>query len=147
MKDKGFVVSLKDDLALVEVQCFIESCKACAMAGLCLGQKQKQGVLAVKNTLHASAGDEVEIEIPDAKYNKLLILLFSFLLAASLLGLGAGHLFSRLLSLPSSESSFAGLLLALILAGVFIYRYFRKKGNILLYPVITSIIKKRASSI
>jgi positive regulator of sigma E activity len=144
MRDKGFVIGLKDDLALVEVECFIEACKACAMAGLCLGQKQKQGILAVKNTLHASAGDEVEIEIPDAKYNKFLILLFSSLLAASLLGMGAGYLFSRLLSLPSSGLSFAGLLLALLLAGVFLYHYFRKKGNLRLYPVITSIIKKRA---
>jgi hypothetical protein len=58
--------------------------------------------------------------------------------------MGAGYLFSRLLSLPSSGLSFAGLLLALLLAGVFLYHYFRKKGNLRLYPVITSIIKKRA---
>jgi positive regulator of sigma E activity len=147
MRDKGFVVGLKEDLALVEVECFIESCNGCALGSLCLGQKQKQGVLAVKNTLHAAAGDEVEIEIPDAKYNKFLILLFSSLLAASLLGMGAGYLFSRLLSLPSSGLGFAGLLLALIVAGVFLYRYFKKKGNVRLYPVITNIIKKRAGCI
>jgi positive regulator of sigma E activity len=144
MRDKGFVVSLKDDLALVEVECFIESCKACALAGLCMGQQQKQGILAVKNSLHASAGDEVEIEIPDAKYNKLLILLFSSLLAASLLGMAAGSLLSRLLSLPPSGLSFAGLLIALLLAAIFLYGYFRKEANLRLYPVITSIIKKRA---
>jgi positive regulator of sigma E activity len=147
MKDKGFVVDLKDDLALVEVECFIESCKGCAMGSLCLGQKQKQGILAVKNTLHAAAGDEVEIEIPDAKYDKFLILLFSSLLAASFLGMAAGYLFSRLLSLPSSGLGFAGLLLALLVTGVFLYRYFRKKGNVRLYPVITNIIKKRAGRI
>jgi positive regulator of sigma E activity len=143
MRDKGFVVGLEDDLALVEVECFIESCKGCAMGSLCLGQKQKQGILAAKNALHASTGDEVEIEIPDTKYNKFIILLFSSLLAASFLGLAAGYVFSRLLSLPSSVLGFAGLLLALIIAGVLFYRYFRKKGNIPLYPVITNIIKKR----
>jgi positive regulator of sigma E activity len=147
MRDKGFVIGLNDDLALVEVACFIESCKGCSMGSLCLGQKQKQGILAVKNTLHAAAGDEVEIEIPDTKYNKFLTLLFSSLLAASLLGMAAGYLLSRLFALSPSALGFAGLLLALIVSGVFIYRYFRKKGNPRLYPVITNIIKKKADRI
>ncbi len=142
MRDKGIVVDLKGNFALVKVECFIESCKGCSLASLCLGKKQEQGILSVQNSLDASRGDEVEIEIPDTKYNKFLILIFSSLLAASLLGMGAGYLLSRLLSLPSSVASFVGLLAGLALASLIIYRYLRKKGNARLYPVITNIIKK-----
>jgi positive regulator of sigma E activity len=93
--------------------------------------------------LHACPGDEVEIEIPDTKYSKALILLFGSLLVASLLGIGLGSLLSPLLPFTSSVSSLLGLLFALIIAGIVLFRYFRAKNKPSLYPVIINIMKKR----
>jgi len=144
MKDKGLVRSTKNDLAQVEVECFIESCKSCSARTLCSRQAQSKGLLTVQNSLGARPGDEVEVEIPDTKYNKLLIFIFSFLLIASLAGMAAGYLLSPVLHLSSSASSLIGLLFALILAGGALFLYFRKKYKDKLYPVITEIFKKAA---
>jgi len=142
MRDKGIVINTKEDLAQVEVICFIEACHKCSARSLCIGKDQSKGVLSVKNPLKACSGDEVEIEIPDSKYNKALILLFGSFLVASLFGLGAGFLLSPLLPFSSSVSGLLGLFLALIVSGIFLSRYFRKTNKALLYPVITDIIKK-----
>jgi positive regulator of sigma E activity len=145
MKDKGLVVSTKDDLAQVEVQCLIESCGSCSAKSLCTGQDKAKGLLAVKNPLKACAGDRVAIEIPETKYNQVLILLFGSLLIAALLGMGAGYLLSSFLPLSSSAASLLGLLLAVIGAGGILYRHFRRKFKDQLYPVIINILKKGAS--
>lgn len=142
MKDKGFVLSTKGDLAQVEVMCLIDSCQKCSVRSFCKGENQSKGLLTVKNLLNACSGDEVEIEIPDTKYSAALILIFGSLLISSLLGMGAGYLLSPLLPLSSQETSLFGLLFALIIAGIIIYRHFRKKNKGQLYPVITDIIKK-----
>jgi len=142
MIDTGIVVGIKDNLAQVQVECLLEACEGCGARTLCLGKNQERGIISAQNSLGASPGDEVEVDIPEAKYNKFLILLFSSLLAASLLGLGAGYVLSLLLSLPSSAASLGGLLLALFVAGFLLYRYL--KNRVALYPVITSIIKKGA---
>jgi positive regulator of sigma E activity len=144
MKDKGLVVSTKDDLAQVEVQCLIESCGSCSAKSLCTGQDKAKGLLAVKNPLKACAGDRVAIEIPETKYNQVLILLFGSLLIAALLGMGAGYLLSSFLPLSSSAASLLGLLLAVIGAGGILYRHFRRKFKDQLYPVIINILKKGA---
>jgi len=142
MRDKGLVINTKEDLAQVEVFCFIESCHKCSARSLCIGQDQSKGILSVKNPLKATPGDEVNIEIPDSKYNKALILLFSSLLLASLLGMGAGYFLSPLLLLSSSAGSLLGLLFALTAAVIILFRYFQKNNKNFLYPVIISIIKK-----
>lgn len=142
MRDKGLVVSTKEDIAQVEVECFIESCQKCSARSLCVGQNQSKGLLTAKNPLKACPGDEVEIEIPYTKYSKALILLFGSLLVASLFGMGIGSLLSPFLPLSSSTTSLLGLLAALIIAGFILYHYFRKKNKDPLYPVIIDIIKK-----
>ncbi|NIO49048.1 MAG: hypothetical protein GTN73_06390 [Candidatus Aminicenantes bacterium] len=142
MKDKGLVVSTKEDMAQVEVQCFTEHCQNCSARSLCVGKNQSKGLIMVRNPLRASAGDEVEIEIPDTKYSRSLILLFGTLLLASLVGLGLGSLLAPLLPLSSSAASLLGLLCALIIAGIFLSRYFRAKNKVSLYPVIKVITKK-----
>ncbi len=147
MRDKGIVVKTEEDIAQVEVECFIESCQKCSAKSLCIGQNQSRGLLKVRNPLRASAGDEVEIEIPDTKYSRALIFLFGSLLVASLLGLGLGSLLSPLLPFSSSVSSLLGLLLALVIAGFFLFRYFRAKNKASLYPVIIDIAKKGNSQI
>ncbi len=144
MKDKGLVVSTKDDLAQVEVQCLIESCGSCSAKSLCTGQDKANGLLAVKNPLKACTGDNVEIEIPETKYNQVLILLFGSLLIAALLGMGAGYLLSSFLPLSSSAASLLGLLLAVIGAGGILFRHFRRKFKSQLYPVIINFLKKGA---
>ncbi|NIM58286.1 MAG: hypothetical protein GTO16_05000 [Candidatus Aminicenantes bacterium] len=142
MRDKGLVVDTKEDLAQVEVQCFTDACHKCSAQSLCIGQNQSKGLIMVRNPLRASPGDEVEVEIPDTKYSRYLILLFGSLLVASLAGLGLGSLLSPLLPLSSSATSLIGLISALIIAGVFLSRYFRAKNKATLYPVIIEIIKK-----
>jgi positive regulator of sigma E activity len=145
MKDKGWVVSTKNDLAQIEVACLTDSCQKCSAHNICAGNNQSKGLLTVKNPLNATSGDEVEIEIPDTKYNMALILLFGSLLVASLLGMGVGYVLSPLLPLSSQETSFFGLLLFLILAGIILWRHFHKKNNAPLYPVIIDIIKNEGS--
>lgn len=145
MKDKGLVVSIKGDFAQVEVTCLIDSCQSCAARIFCKGENQSKGLLTVTNSLEASAGDEVEIEIPETKYSSSLILIFGSLLISSLLGMGAGYLLSPLLPLSPQATSFLGLFFALIIAGIILYRHFRKKNEGRLYPVITNIVKKGAN--
>ena len=142
MRDKGLVVSTKDDFAQLEVQCFIESCHNCSAKSLCVGQDKKKGILVARNPLEAQAGDEVEVDIPETKYNQALILLFGVLLAAAILGMGAGYFLSLFLPFSSSLASFSGLLLALLIAGGWLFRYFHKDHGLHLYPEITSILKR-----
>ncbi len=142
MRDKGIVVTTEEDMAQVEVQCFIESCQNCSARSLCIGQNQSKGLLTARNPLRAYPGDEVEIEIPDTKYSRALILLFGSLLVASLLGIGLGSLLSPLLPFTSSVSGLLGLLFALIIAGIVLFRYFRANNKASLYPVIINIMKK-----
>jgi positive regulator of sigma E activity len=142
MKDNGVVLSTKEGMAQVEVKCFRETCQKCPVRSLCIGQNQSKGILTVRNPLNAFPGDEVSIEIHEEIYNKKMILVFGSLLFASLLGMGAGHICSLLLSYSSSVLSPIGLLLGLILAGIGLFHYFRKRNKNYLYPVIRDIIKK-----
>lgn len=141
MKDNGVVVSINKDLAHVEVNC-LEACRDCSARSLCVGQKQAKGLLAVKNPLNACPGDEVQIEVPDTNYSKALIQLFGTLLIVALIGMAAGYLLSFLLPLSYSLTSPIGLFLGLFLGAAGLYRYFRKKNEEQLYPVIKEIIKK-----
>ena len=142
MKDKGLVINTKEDMAQVEVQCFTDVCQKCSAQSLCIGQNKSKGLLMVRNPLRASPGDEVEVEVPDTKYSRYLILLFGSLLVASLVGTGLGSLLSPVLPLSSAAASLIGIVAALIVAGVFLSRYFRTKNKAALYPVIIDIIKK-----
>lgn len=141
MKDNGLVVSINKNLAHIEVKC-LEVCRDCSARSLCVGQKQAKGLLAVKNPLNACPGDEVQIEVPDTNYSKALIQLFGTLLIVTLVGMTAGYLLSFLLPLSYSLTSPIGLFLGLFLGAAGLYRYFRKKNEEQLYPVIKEIIKK-----
>jgi len=142
MKDKALVVSTQDDFARVEVQCFIESCHDCSARSLCVGQHKNKGMIVARNPLKAQAGDEVEVDIPETKYNQALILLFGVLLASAILGMGAGYLLSLFISLSPSVASFSGLLLALLIAVGWLFRHFHKDRRLRLYPKITGILKR-----
>ena len=142
MKDKGLVVSTKNNFAQVEVQCLIESCASCSAKSLCTGRDRSKGLLEVQNPLNACTGDEVEIEIPETKYNQALILLFGTLLIAALLGMGSGYFLSPIVPMSSSAASLLGLILAVLGTGLFLFRYFRKKNKIHMYPVIINILNK-----
>lgn len=142
MKDKGYVVSVTDGLARVEVQCLIEACSRCSARSICVGQDKSKGFLEVQNPLRADVGDEVEIEIPETKYNQALILLFGSLLIAVLLGTGAGHFLSLLLPVSSSAASLIGLSLSVAVTVGILFRHFRRKLTHQLYPVVTAILNK-----
>ena len=144
MTDKGRVVSTEKDFAQVEVACF-DGCHNCSAQSLCIGNKQNQGRLSVKNPIHALPGDTVKIQISEDRYNQALILLFGGLLAALFIGLGGGYLVASIFSLPSPLASFFGLALGLMVGGLSLHRIFRQKNKQQLYPVIVDIIKKGES--
>ncbi|MFC2169055.1 SoxR reducing system RseC family protein [Acidobacteriota bacterium] len=143
MKDNGSVISIKKDLAQVEIHCF-NACESCSVHSLCIGNKASTRLLSVKNSLSACPGDEVEIEIPDSTYNSALIKIFGFLLFAMLFGMGVGYLCSPILPLAPSASSLSGLIGGLIFISLWLFRQFRGKENSRLYPVIIDITKKGA---
>ncbi len=141
MQDKGLVISAQNKLAKVEVQCF-EACQKCSAQNLCIGKSQSKGLLSAKNPIHALPGNTVSLEIPDTQYNKSLILIFSTFLLAALLGMAVGYFSSVLFSLPAPASSILGLFLGLFVSGFWLFRFFLKKNNERLFPVITAIINK-----
>lgn len=142
MKDSGVVISTSPGLAEVEVECLVEACASCPAKSLCSQRGPSKGHLTVRNPLSASVGDQVEIEIPERNYTRALILIFLTFLLSSLAGIGMASFLSRLLSFPRQELLILGFLLGLACAGIWLFRYFRKKNNALLYPVIITIIQK-----
>lgn len=142
MKDKGLVISTEKDLAQVEVECIMNVCRECSAHTLCIGRKQDKGHISVKNPLEACPGDQVIFEVPEEKYSRALIYLFSILLASSLLGLGLGALISGAAGISPTAAGASGLFTGLILGGVGAYSLFRKQNKKYLYPVITDITKK-----
>lgn len=142
MKDRGIVISTHSDLADVKVECLVEACSTCSARSICANLGPSKGCLTVKNPLRASVGDEVEIEIPEHRYNRALILIFCSLVLASLSGIGIGSLFSLLFSLSPQTPVIIGFFLALVSTGAWLFRHFRKKNREFLYPVIINIIHK-----
>jgi positive regulator of sigma E activity len=141
MKDKGIVISTDEDFARVEVDC-LSACNTCTASSLCIKKDQDTGLLSVRNALRALPGDAVTIDVPDSRYSKALIWLFSVLLGGCLIGMALGYLTSILIPLGPSESSLTGLLLGMLLAGFWLSRRFRKINSAYLYPVITEIKNK-----
>jgi len=141
MNDTGLVVSTKEGMAQVEIEC-LKACHHCPARSLCIGQNTSKGILSAMNPLNARPGDEVTIEVPESNYSKALILLFGVLLAASLIGMGAGIFLSYLLKSSSSYASIFGLFLGLFLGGMGLFFYFNRKNKDHLYPVISNIAKK-----
>jgi positive regulator of sigma E activity len=142
MKDSGFVVSARTDLAEVEVRCLVDACNHCSAKSLCSSGRPSKGRLMVRNPLHASVGDEVEIEIPENLYNRALIIIFSTLLLGSLLGILIGYLATAFLPLDSQQLIIIGFGIALFASVVGLAFYFRRKNRFFLYPVITNILHK-----
>ncbi|MBN1225067.1 MAG: SoxR reducing system RseC family protein [Candidatus Aminicenantes bacterium] len=141
MKDKGTVLTAEKDFAQVQVNC-LDACAECPAHSLCIKNTRSEGILSAKNPLQARPGDMVLIEIKDIDYSKALIHLFGILLAGCLLGLGAGYLISTWTSLASSLSGSLGVLFGILLAGSWLFHYFRHKKRENLYPVITAITQK-----
>ena len=142
MKEDAFVVSTQESFARVKVE-QRDICDTCSARSLCLGQRQKDGTIIVRNPLSAQVGDSVTIDVPDAGYSRALILFFSTLLLASLLGMLLGYLFSLLFSLHPSYSSLGGFLAGLFLGSVFLSLLFRKRKTQRLYPVIIQIKERK----
>ena len=139
MLDSGRVIKATNTGADVEVRC-LTACHSCSAQSLCIGQGQEKGLLSVKNPLNAQSGDTVLLDIPEPLYSRSLILVFGTLLVSALLGLVGGHLLSPFLQFPAPAVSILGLFFGLFLSGIWLFRYFRKKNNDKLLPVITKII-------
>jgi len=141
MRDKGVVISARNDLARVEVAC-LEICEGCAAKTLCLKPSDSSGLLSAKNPLRAGPGDRVELEIPESHYSRALIRLFGILIFSVLSGLVSGHLLSVLLGSDPRTFGFAGSLLGLLGGAAWVHRYFKKNHGDNLFPVITKIIRQ-----
>jgi positive regulator of sigma E activity len=124
------------------VACIL-GCGECSASAFCKGAGQKEGLLSVRNPVHAHPGDEVTIEVPERRYHRVLIVMFSGLLAASLAGAVAGSWLSGPLSLDSALSAPLGFFLGLGLAVPALVLYFRSINRRLLYPWITDIIHEK----
>lgn len=135
------VVSTEKDLARVRVDC-LSGCRDCAAHSLCLGEKNKSGILSVRNSVGAHQGDRVVLSVPDGDYSRSLSIIFGSLLLAVLGGGGAGYALGPLFSLAPAASGALGLFFVVILTGWGLSRYFRRTNNTTLYPVITEIIQK-----
>ena len=141
MRDKGIVIATQGDLAKVKVDCF-SACDDCSARSLCLGQKHSQGLLAVKNSLHAEPGDEVMIEVPESNYTKALIILFGSLLVSAIGGMAAGYAAALLFPFSFSQGGFLGFFLGMGAGIVWIIHYFRKNNLNDIYPKILDITIK-----
>jgi positive regulator of sigma E activity len=141
MKDNGIVIALQGPLARVRVDC-AQACLDCSASSLCKGVAQNEGLLSVRNPLNAAPGDEVLIQVPEERYHRILIKMFGSLLAAGLIGLGAGYGLAGLLSLEESLSAILGFFLGLGLAVPVVIRSLKKVSARTLYPSIIDITRK-----
>lgn len=141
MKDNGIVIAIQGDLAQVRVEC-AQACQECSASSLCKGSAEKEGMISAQNPLDAAPGDEVLIEVPENRYNRALIGLFSGLLGGALIGTGAGYGLSGPLSLDPSLSGPLGFFVGLGLAIPGLILYFRKINQRFLSPSIIEIIQK-----
>ena len=141
MRDRGTVVLAQGPLAQVRVEC-AQVCEDCSASRLCKGSSREEGILSVRNKLNAHPGDEVVIDVPEGRYNRVLIIMFSGLLAASLLGTLGGYGLSGPLSLDAALSGPIGFFVGLALAVPGLILYLRKHNEHHLFPSIIDIIQK-----
>jgi positive regulator of sigma E activity len=141
VKDKGTVIATEGPLALVKVSC-AQACRECPASSLCKSAAPEEGTLSVRNPVNAHPGDEVVIEVPESRYNRVLIGMFAGLLAASLIGALAGYALSGPLALDDALSAPLGFFLGLGLAVPGLILYFRKNNDHRLYPSIVDITQK-----
>jgi len=144
MRDNAVVVSVKESLAWVQVTPQV-SCTECSARSLCAGHKDGAGRLAVQNPLQARPGDEVEIEVPEANYQKDMMRIFGLLLVASLAGLGLGYAARPLSSLDPASNGLLGLLAGILIAATGLVRYYRAHRRKAGYPVIVEILNRGGS--
>ncbi|MCD6192288.1 MAG: SoxR reducing system RseC family protein [Candidatus Aminicenantes bacterium] len=143
MKDIGVVCKIMDNLAEVEITPIASQCEHCPARSLCgTNGHTRKGYLTVKNPLQAKVGDQVEIEIPEDKYQTTLIFIFGTFLIALLGGALAGYLLAFLLNLEPAWLSLTGLIIALIMAGIFVKIKLNQKNKESLWPTIVNILAK-----
>jgi len=143
MKDIGVVCKIMDNLAEVEITLIASQCEHCPARSLCgTNEHTRKGYLTVKNPLQAKVGDQVEIEIPEDKYQTTLIFIFGTFLIALLGGALAGYLLAFLLNLEPAWLSLTGLIIALIMAGIFVKIKLNQKNKESLWPTIVNILAK-----
>jgi len=139
MKNNALVVNSKNGFAKVKLES-LQPCHKCSARNICEGFKKSNGFLHVRNPINARPGDKVQIEVPEAAYNKALIRIFGSLIAAGISGMIAGYLVSTLLSFNHPALTIIGLFAGLIPAAIWNLCSYKKKE--FLYPLITDIIKK-----
>lgn len=141
MRDRAVVVSVDNHQARVRVSPQI-ACEKCAARSLCLGRQDQAGQITVDNPVQARPGDEVEIEVPESRYEKEMVRIFGLLLAASLTGLAAGWILHPVSALGPNGNGLVGLALGLGLSGLALFRYYQKQRKKVRFPVIVEILNR-----
>ncbi|MFQ6069567.1 MAG: SoxR reducing system RseC family protein [Candidatus Aminicenantales bacterium] len=144
MIEKAIVISTEGKYARIKVR-ESEACESCPARSFCVGQKEKEGTILAENHAAARPGDKVVIEVPESRYTKTLIRVFASLLAGALVGLAFGYLVSFALHLHPSFTSAAGLIIGILLTGLFLYTASKKKKEYALYPQVISVEKRKVS--
>lgn len=122
--ETGMVIRLEGDRAQIVLQ-VSESCKGCGAAklGLCK-PSGNMSTLAVKNTIGASVGDIVKIELDSGIQTRGYFLAFIIPLFSLLIGTLAGHFMGEYLSVPALEAVIG--LIALFLTSFYSFRRLKK---------------------
>jgi positive regulator of sigma E activity len=141
MKDNATVIRVEDGLAWVKVTPKVACCK-CSARALCSAKQDEEGKLAVRNPVDAHPGDEVEIDVPETDYSRVLSAIFGLLLIASLAGLALGYLIAPFKSLAPGINGLIGLAAGLGLGGLAIHRRYRSGQQEAGWPVIIAVLKK-----
>jgi positive regulator of sigma E activity len=144
MKDKGIVLSTRDELAEVEVSC-LDGCQDCSARSLCGSDKDKKGSLKALNPVGAHSGDIVSLDIPDSVYSRQLIRLFGGLLAGAVSGAFLGYILSPYIPISSDIAALFGLFSGGAAAGWMLFHHLRRDSRYI-YPVITGIIPQKGDS-
>lgn len=144
MRDSAVVLSVDNQLAWVRVTPQAV-CGECSARSFCLGRQDTDGRIAVSNPLRAKPGDEVEIEVPEAKYELAMRQIFGLPLAASLVGFGLGYWVHPLSFLSSNANALIGFLVGLFFSGAAIFYYHNKQKGKAILPVIVEILSRGGS--
>ncbi len=139
MKDEALVQKVEGAFAEVVVESK-EGCHACAARAFCSFNEKGLATLRVLNPMDAQPGDLVEIEVPATAYSRHFIFMFALLLLFSFSGAGLGTWLSHPLNLSPGAGGVLGFFTGLIVAGLIIWKAWRRPGHNL-YPMITAIIQ------
>ncbi|MFZ5974571.1 MAG: SoxR reducing system RseC family protein [Bacillota bacterium] len=107
MKEIGQVISTENGMARVR----FERSSACKDCGACMmSQSQKEMILNTENTLHASVGDWVQVDIESPALIKASLISYIFPLSMLIVGLVLGYFINQAVHIFNNSEIAASIL-------------------------------------